>query len=234
MTNLTIGRRALGVLAVLAVGLTAGQASGAFRNATASTPLVGIFKLTKASCSASGASGSYFRMIYPGGSLTSGKFFRNPDSTCSDKSYTPVAPGAQGGLVTGTYQPSPVPAFDAKGNAKVDTIITPTGFGGLKFGLATLAKDPKSGQSAPVPSISVNGAKLSGQLQAIWAEWNHLYFNQGSPKPGGSKPGLTQAVAGTYDAATHAFVITWASAISGGPFNGFTGYWHLAGTFTPR
>jgi hypothetical protein len=27
-------------------------------------------------------------------------------------------------------------------------------------------------------------------------------------------------------------VITWASAVVGGPFNGFTGYWHLTGTFT--
>jgi len=40
-------------------------------------------------------------------------------------------------------------------------------------------------------------------------------------------------VSGTYDSATHAFVITGASEIVGGPFNGFTGYWHLPGTFAP-
>ena len=36
-------------------------------------------------------------------------------------------------------------------------------------------------------------------------------------------------VTGTYNAKTHAFVMTWTSLISGGPFNGFTGYWHLTG-----
>ena len=36
-----------------------------------------------------------------------------------------------------------------------------------------------------------------------------------------------------YDAATGAFVISWTSQIVGGPFNGFSGYWHLQGHFTP-
>jgi hypothetical protein len=40
---------------------------------------------------------------------------------------------------------------------------------------------------------------------------------------------LTRPVTGTYDAKTKTFTITWYSAIVGGPFNGFTGYWHLQG-----
>jgi hypothetical protein len=233
MTHVFTARRALGVLALLAIGLGAGQAA-ASRTAAGGTALTGTFKLTAGSCGAGGASGSYFRMIYPGGTIKGGKFFQNPDSTCSNKSFTLVAPGTAGGLVTGAYQPSPAAAFDAKGNAKVATIVAPAGFTAIKFGLATLAKDPKTGQAAPSPSITVANGKLSGQVEALWAEWNHLYFNQGSPKPGGKSPGLTQPVSGTYNATTHAFVLTWASSITGGPFNGFTGYWHLSGTFTPR
>ena len=32
-------------------------------------------------------------------------------------------------------------------------------------------------------------------------------------------------------AATNAFTIEWTSLIVGGPFNGFTGQWHLSGQF---
>jgi hypothetical protein len=173
-------------------------------------------------------------MIYPGGSLKGGKFFANPDSACSNKTYTLVGAGTDGGLQTGVYQPGPAAPFDAKGNAKAARITAPQAFTQIKFGIATLAKDPKTGQSAPAPAITVTNGKLSGQVEAVWAEWNHLYFNQGSPKPGGAHPGLTQAVSGTYNAATGAYVLTWASAISGGPFNGFTGYWHLQGKFVSK
>ena len=82
-------------------------------------------------------------------------------------------------------------------------------------------------------TIYVNQGKLSGQIEAWSAAWNKLYFNQGSPKPNGSHPGLTLPLSGTYNASTHAFVITWTSQVVGGPFNGFTGHWHLAGTFFP-
>ena len=63
------------------------------------------------------------------------------------------------------------------------------------------------------------------------AEWNRQYFNQGSPKPDGSKPGITSPVTGTFDAKTRAFTLEWTSSIVGGPFNGFTGQWHLEGTY---
>jgi len=220
------------LLLVLVAGLAGTQAIASSRGS--GQTLTGTFKLTRGSCTAGSPSGSYFRMIYPGGSLKGGKFFANPDSACSNKTYTLVGPGTDGGLETAVFQPGPATAFDAKGNAKTGRITAPQAFTQIKFGIATLAKDPKTGQAAPAPAITVTNGKLSGQVEAVWAEWNHLYFNQGSPKPGGAHPGLTQAVSGTYNASTGAYVLTWASAISGGPFNGFTGYWHLQGTFVPK
>jgi hypothetical protein len=56
-------------------------------------------------------------------------------------------------------------------------------------------------------------------VDGFTAEWNKLSFKQGGQ------------VTGTYNAQTHAYVLTWSSLISGGPFNGFTGVWHLKGTF---
>jgi hypothetical protein len=113
--------------------------------------------------------------------------------------------------------------------------VAPTPFSAIAFGIFTDATDPQSGKSAPAPapSISFENGKITGQPESRTASWNKLYFNQGSPKPDGTSPGLTSPVPGTYDSATHAFVITWASEIVGGPFNGFTGYWHLPGTFAP-
>lgn len=72
--------------------------------AAQSQALKGTFKLTLGKLVGGKATCSYFRMIYPGGSVKGGKFFDNPDSTASDKSYTPVRPGRDGGLVTGSFQ----------------------------------------------------------------------------------------------------------------------------------
>jgi hypothetical protein len=77
-----------------------------------------------------------------------------------------------------------------------------------------------------------SGTQLSGNLSAFSVSWNNQQFNQGSPKPGGSYPGSTKRVSGTYNPTTHRYTLTWRSLIVGGPFNGFTGYWHFEGTFT--
>jgi hypothetical protein len=224
-----------GMSAVALVALAGCSSSATTTPTTAGGPklLDGTFRLTAGSRQGAGVTGSYFRMISPGGTIASGPFFSNPDSRSTDKSYTLVSPGAAGGLVTGAYQPNPSPAFDAKGNALADAIIAPGTFAALKFSIATNPTDPQSKQSVPKPSISVSHGKLTGQVEAMAAAWNNQYFNQGSPKPGGGSPGLTAPVSGTYNATTHAFVLTWASQVVGGPFNGFTGYWHLQGTFTP-
>ena len=86
-----------------------------------------------------------------------------------------------------------------------------------------------TGTSA-VTSASVSGRKLTVRLPGYTAEWNKQYFNQGAPKPDGSGAAAT----GAYNPKTKHFVITWTSKISGGPFNGFSGFWHLEGTFSPR
>lgn len=238
MNHASVARLVLGSAAVAAVTVGAAgsaQAAGpAASTAAKRQTLTGTFKITPGKVSGATATGSYFRMIYPGGSITGGKFFDNPDSTATDKSYTPVRPGRDGGLTTGRFQPAPSTPFDASGNALANRIIAPGGFAGIKFSVATAARDPQSGRTVPAPTIQVSGGKLSGQVQALTADWSKLYFNQGSPKPDGSSPGLTAKVTGTYNTRTRAYVLEWASSVVGGPFNGFTGYWHLQGTFQPR
>ena len=218
-------------LSAAILGLSASPSYGATGKGKS---LVGTFKLSAGKCQAGTTSGTYFRMISPGGSLTSGPFFKNPDSLCADQTYTLASPGTQGGLVTGKYQPNPVPAFSATGGALASDIVQPQGFTAINFSIATSKSDPQTKTSVPPPSITVTKGKLSGQIEAWSASWNNLYFNQGSPKPGGTHPGLTAPLAGSYNAKTHAFVITWASQVVGGPFNGFTGYWHLTGKFVAR
>ncbi len=134
----------------------------------------------------------------PGRQRGRGKFFDNPDSACDDKSYTLAVPGTQGGLVTGTYQPNPTPAFNAQGARSAASIVQPQSFTAIDFSIATDKVDPQTGDHVPAPSLSVASGKISGQLQAWSASWNKLYFNQGSPKPGGATPGLTAPVTGTY------------------------------------
>jgi hypothetical protein len=222
------------LLAVAAGSLTV-AATGAPADASSRPKaLVGTFKLSPGACTGETVNGSYFRMISPGGSVASGKFFENPDSACDDKSYTLAVPGIQGGLVTGHYQPNPTPAFSASGGALANGIVQPQSFAAIDFSIATNKLDPQTSHAVPAPSLGVSKGKISGQLEAWSASWNKLYFNQGSPKPGGARPGLTAPVTGTYNAKTHAFVLAWTSQVVGGPFNGFTGEWHLTGTFVAK
>lgn len=69
--------------------------------------------------------------------------------------------------------------------------------------------------------------------RAVGAFYGGELFNQGSPKPDGSMPGLTAGPAGIIDPDTGAFVVEWTSPIFGGPFKEFTGVWPLEGTFAP-
>jgi hypothetical protein len=165
-------------------------------------------------------------MIFPGGGR---KYFKNPDSPANDKTFTLLRPGTSGGLITGRFQPHPQPPFDRTGNSRASAIIRPQRFAGILFGLATLPKDPQSKKTVPAPTVRVSGRTITGLLQAFTAEWNKQYFNQGAPKPGSSRPTVT----GTYNSRTHAFVLRWTSLIKRGAFNGFTGLWHLQGTFRP-
>ncbi|MGH8973559.1 MAG: hypothetical protein ACRD0C_10200 [Acidimicrobiia bacterium] len=194
--------------------------------------LKGLFRIDAASCGGS-ASGSYFRMIQPGGS-PDGPFIENNSSACADKTYTDLQPGRDGGLSTAAHQPHPDPAFDAGGNGVADRITMPKGFFGRNFSTATNSTDPQTSTAAPVPTVTHDGAgKLGGNMSAFAAAYQGQHFNQGAPKPDKSNPGLTSGPTGTYDAATRRFTLEWSSTIVGGPFNNFTGRWHLEGTFEP-
>jgi hypothetical protein len=230
------------VATALPVAAAAGVLSlaGTARASATPTPLVGTFELTPGSTANATASGTYFRMLDPSAANNTSdtSYVSNSNSTASDQTYTLLTPGIEGGLVTGAYEPEPSPAFDSSGNSLAGDIIQPTGFFGVNFGLDTNPVDPQTGDDVPAPAISTDGeGNLSGNLEAFGASWNSQEFNQGSPKPGGTYPGssynATEPVSGTYNATTGAYVLTWQSIIVGGPFNNFTGVWHLAGTFVP-
>ena len=197
------------------------------------TPLEGLFRLAPGQCSNGGVTeGSYFRMIQPRGNAENGPFINNGNSPCGDDTYTPMNPGDDGGLATGNYQPNPEPAFDNAGNAQARGIFEPLNFQGIDYGGSTNEVDPQTKQDVPAPVITTDGnGNVGGDVRAVSVAWNNQHFNQGAPKPDGSTPGLTKAPHGTFDSATGAFVIEWTSTISGGPFDGFTGLWHLEGTF---
>ena len=229
MTDRAARRAGIGTL-ILAASLAGAATTAA---AAPAQNLVGTFGLTAGKCVGGEPRGTYFRMISPGGSVEDGPYFANPDSTCSDRTYTPGRPGTDGGLRTGRFQPGPSRPFDSRGNALAGSIIAPSPFTAIKFSVRTPRRDPVSGRSLPAPSIKVRNGRLSGQITAYTAVWNKLSFNQGSPKPDGGRPGETSALKGTYNARTQAFTLEWSSAIVGGPFDGFTGFWHLEGRFTP-
>lgn len=194
------------------------------------TPLVGTFRLDPGDCD--GPSGTFFRMVQPGGSADGGPFVDNNDSPCDDSSVTVLEPGTDGGLITGEYQAHPDPAFSGN-DGVADRITQPTPFFGTDFAVATSPTDPQTGTDVPAPEIRNDGGTLSGDLRAFGAAWQTQHFNQGAPKPDGSAEGGTSPVTGTYDAATGRFTIEWTSQIQGGAFNNFTGVWHLQGTFEP-
>ena len=207
-----------------------GDAEGTTTTVATSGELVGTFSIDPGAFSGGEASGSYFRMVQSGGTVADGPFLPNGDSTAGDQTYTLLEPGTDGGLVTGGFQPDPDPAYDDAGNALADAIITPTPFFGVGFSLSTNEEDPQTGEAVDPVSVTNDDGTLSGQTSAVSASYSNQAFNQGAPKPDGSSPGQTTEVTGTYDEATGVYTLEWASQIVGGPFDGFTGVWHLEGT----
>jgi hypothetical protein len=201
------------------------DAAGASPTLAAHTKrMVGTFHLAAGKKSGRKATGTYFRMITP-----TGGYVPNGGST-----YILLRPGTDGGLRTGAYQPQPSPAFNGRGDSLANKIFQPQPFENVNFGASTQATDPQTKHAVPTPSIFRSGTQLSGNLSAFSVSWNKQQFNQGSPKPNGSYPGRTTKVSGTYNATTHHYTLIWRSRIVGGPFNGFTGYWHFSGTFTAK
>jgi hypothetical protein len=217
---------------ILAFGLIAGAVAGTSTPAVASSgkALTGTLKFSPGKLARVHGrlegTGTYFRMLLPG---QTDKYFLNPDARASDKSYPLLRPGTNGGLKLGNFQQPPSSPFSSTGNARANRITQPEKFASILFSISTAPKDAQTGAPVKAPSLTLRGTKLTGNFTAWTAEWNKIYFNQGAPKPNGSYPALTRAVTGTYNSRTHAYVITWYSAIVGGPFNGFTGFWHLQG-----
>ncbi len=180
--------------------------------------LVGTFSIDDAVCDTADVTGSYFRMLQ-----SDGNYIPNADSACVDITYSGMAAGTDGGLLTGAYQESPDPAFDDAGNATAGAIFAPVPFFGAAFAGATDSAEA-------MPMLTATDGVLTGDLSAFTAYFGGGSFNQGAPKPDGTG----EAPMGTIDPETGAYVLDWTSLISGGSFDGFTGVWHLEGTFTPN
>jgi hypothetical protein len=184
--------------------------------------LAGLFAVDPGVCTGGATSGSYFRMVQPGGTADAGPFIPNADSACADTTYSLLSPGTDGGLTTGAWQAAPDPAFDATGNGLADMIVAPVTFFGVAFAAAT---DPNE----TAPSVTASDGVLTGDMSAFTAYYGTGVFNQGAPKPDGSGPAPT----GTINVTDGSYMLEWTSLIVGGSFDGFTGVWHLEGTFTP-
>lgn len=249
------------VLVAVAVGAAAcSSGSGASTtSAGGSRQLVGLFRLSPGQVSGTQVTGSWFRMLQPGGKPGTGPYMVNSDSPADGGQVTLLAPGTQGGLRTGGYQSQPAPAFDTGGNSLAAAIITPTKFFGVRFSISTNRLDPQTRTDVAPPTVVLDHGKLKADLSSWAASWNNQDFNQGAPKPvsstGAKAPGQAQTerawdwvsrrwldaapkptvtgagATGTFDPGTGRFVLEWTSLIVGGPFNGFTGMWHLEGVF---
>lgn len=187
--------------AVIGAALAAAAATVLSAGPAQAEPLTGTFSI---------GPGSYFRMILPTGTAA-GPYLANVNSTAADKTLTPIT----GTLTTGVYQ---------------DQVSAPATFYGAPFTTSTKRVDPQTGSTTVPPSISRAGSTLSGDLDALGVAWNGQVFNQGAPKPGGGLPGKTAAPRGVIDA-NGDYTIEWTSQIVGGPFDNFTGLWHLTGHY---
>jgi hypothetical protein len=214
-------------VALLTLALLAAACGGSTTSAATSPGArKGVLELTSGACTGGSPTGSWFRMVQSGGSPGSGPYVANGDSQCNDKTVTLLAPGTDGGLRVGAYQPQPDPPFGKDGASLAAGVIKPAVFFAVPFGISTNPMDPQTGRKVPVPSITIAGKKLTADLTAVSVSWNGQHFNQGAPKPGGDGD-----AAGTYDEATRRYTLDWTSVIKGGPFNGFIGVWHFEGAF---
>lgn len=257
---ITRSRRTTPVIAVVLMAVLATACSSAAAGGSGQgRKLVGLFALTPGRVEGAQITGSWFRMLQPGGTVAKGPYMINGDSSADGGRATLLEPGTAGGLRSGAYQSQPSPAFDPNGNSTASAIMTPAKFFGVEFSISTNPVDPQTRTNVPPPTVVLHGSSLSADLSSWAASWNNQDFNQGAPKPvqstAAKAPGQAQAqrvwdwvsqrwldstaqpdvtgadATGTFDSATGAFVLHWTSRIVGGPFNGFTGLWHLEGVF---
>ena len=72
--------------------------------------LIGLFRLTPGAADGDELTGTWFRMLQPGGDAETGPYMRNADSTADGGEATLLAPGTSGGLRSAGYQSKPDPA----------------------------------------------------------------------------------------------------------------------------
>jgi hypothetical protein len=181
--------RILGLMGALIVSLTvvaSDTESGGATPLTGVTNLVGTFGISAGRCAATGPpTGSYLEIEVEGTPVP------NAGSSCNDAagSFTPLTQGRQG-LVTGTYQPDPVPTFDSSGNSEASAIVHPVRFLTNTLGLATTcanqANDPTptggcaSGSTGfPVPSLEAatpgeSGCPLTSSTDCLFGDLSGL------------------------------------------------------------
>jgi hypothetical protein len=206
------------------------DSGGSGAAASGGEALTGLLRLAPGACDAGGVpAGSWFKMVQPNGTVDTGPYVANPDSACAGQAVTVLSPGSDGGLRAGAHQPQPEPNFTDTGGSASAAVIQPALFFAVPFGISTNETDPQTGERVPAPNVRADGTDLSADLSSISVSWNGQHFNQGAPKPGDDGAGA----AGTFDPATGAYTLDWTSEIDGGPFDGFTGVWHLEGTFEP-
>ncbi|WP_372522369.1 hypothetical protein [Sulfuricaulis sp.] len=192
----------------------------------------------------------------PANCYVSGSYFAmgadNPNSSAA--MLQPTVSPDPGGIVLGTYQnfvlnpdvPHPynwngLGASAGTGFSGTPTtlsnMLSPFAFFGVQTYVGTNPVSYQSGDSHPAPTADVNmgscvgsACTLTMDLSSWEVMWNGSAFEQG-PRPDNTGP-FVPAV-GTYDVLTHAYSLSWASQINGGPFGGVTGYWHLEGTVVP-
>jgi hypothetical protein len=254
---------AVTVAATILVGMTGltTQAGATSSTNLRGRVLIGLFRLSAGSFTAGHLGGTWFQMLQPGATVQDGPYMKNSNSSADGGVATLLQPGSAGGFRTEVYQSQPAPAFDAEGNSRAGAITSPTEFFNVKFSISTNTIDPQTKTACAPPIVVLKNGKLTADMSSWAASWNNQNFNQGAPKPvpntQAKSPGEKQAqeawdfvsqrwlgaapkatvtgtgATGTYNSKTGNFVLQWTSLIVGGPFNGFTGLWHLEGVYQP-
>jgi hypothetical protein len=221
-------------VAVAALGTAAG--CGGSAKAAAPTHLNGLFRIAPGRCAGGHGkpSGSYLIVI----SAARSRAVRNPRNRCANHVYTLLRPGTEGGLTTGRFQPEPSPAFDARRNSTATHLIAPVAFGPYLLGFATNSRDeqdaPSGAPAYPAPSAIDENGTLDLDLRSLVMTYagNANATCRQSYGVGCWNLG-SRSAQGTYDAATHHFIIDWLTGEAFVP-TGDSIAVHLEGTLVPR
>jgi hypothetical protein len=206
-------RRAVLAAAMLSVAMVMANCGGGSSSASGPTRVLsGTFELQAGHCSAShGApTGSFLVIVDSAGSKT----VANPDGGCANKYYTVLLPGTEKGIESGQFQPNPTPTFDAHNNSLADDVIKPVSFRGYNLGIATNPQDVQDAPSGPAafspPRATVRGTKLVIDLRSLNITYGGPANSTCASSSGYGCWNLgSKEASGTYDSATHQFVVQW-------------------------